>query len=80
MKIDIKDILALNDNNEYVVTSIVNYDNKTYYYLVDIKNTSNIKFCYRENDELIEIENKKLITKLLPMFFETAKNVIENIN
>ena len=77
MMIDIKDVLTLSDNNEYVVVSKIDYENKTYYYLVDNNNHNNLKFCYLDNDELVEIENKELTTKLLPMFLEEAKNEIE---
>lgn len=34
---EIKDTLVLDDDNEYVVVSKINYENKFYYYLVDIK-------------------------------------------
>ncbi len=77
MMIDIKDVLTLSDNNEYVVVSKIDYENKTYYYLVDNNNHNNLKFCYLDNDELVEIENKGLTTKLLPIFLEAAKKEIE---
>ena len=31
--IDIKDVLTLDDKNEYVVVSKINYESKIYYYL-----------------------------------------------
>ena len=73
MIINIKDTLILDDNNEYVVISKVNYDGKNYYYLLDINNKENFKFCYEDNEELVEIEDKELNTKLLPLFVEAAK-------
>ena len=78
MTINIMDILTLSDNNRYVVTSKVNYENKTYYFLVDEHNSGNLKFCYEYNDGLIEIEDKDLATKLLPRFLEASKKEIEN--
>ena len=76
MIINIKDTLTLDDNNEYVVVSKINYESKNYYYLLDKNNFSNIKFCYEDNDKLVEINDKELVTKLLPLFVEAAKKEI----
>ena len=78
MTINIKDTLTLDDNNEYVVISKVNYESKNYYYLLDKNNEENIKFCYEDNEELVEIEDKNLTTKLLPLFVEAAKKEINS--
>ena len=75
--IDIKDVLTLADKNDYVVVSKINYENKIYYYLVDINKNDNLKFCYEDNNELVEIEDKEFTTKLLPLFLEASK---ENLN
>ena len=72
MIINIKDTLTLDDENEYVVISKVYYNNKNYYYLLDKNNYSNTLLCYEENDELVEINDKELTTKLLPLFVEVA--------
>lgn len=77
MIINIKDVLTLDDDNEYVVVSKVNYDNKDYFYLLDKNDATNVKFCYYDNDELVEINNSDLIVKLLPLFVETSKKEIE---
>ncbi len=77
--INIKDILKLDDGNEYVVVSKLNYENKTYYYIVDINNNSNLKFCYEDNNELVELEDKVLITKLLPIFLNESMKVLKDI-
>ena len=37
MNIDIKDVITLDDNNEYVVVNKVNYNDKNYYYLRDME-------------------------------------------
>jgi len=70
---EIKDTLVLDDDNEYVVVSKVNYENKFYYYLVDIKQNGNLKFCYEDGEDLVELSDKVLVTKLLPLFLESAK-------
>ena len=77
MTINIKDTLTLDDNNEYVVVSKINYENKNYYYLLDKNNEENVKFCYEDNEELVEIDDKELITKLLPLFVEVAQKEVQ---
>ena len=78
MIINIKDVLTLNDNNQYVVISKINYDNKNHYYLLDKNNYQNVKFCFEDNEELVEIDDKELTTRLLPLFIEVAQKEIDN--
>jgi len=73
--IDIRDILTLDDNNEYVVVSKITYEDKIYYYLVDKNKNENIKFCYEKEDNLVELNDKVLVTKLLPLFLDAAKSI-----
>ena len=73
--IDIKDTIALSDNNEYVVVSKISYEDKIYYYLVDKNDNANLKFCYENGDSLVELNDKVLVTKLLPMFLDAAKSI-----
>ncbi|MBQ8219252.1 MAG: hypothetical protein IJZ79_05810 [Bacilli bacterium] len=79
MTINIKDLLLLDDDNEYVVVSKVNYENKNYYYLIDKNNLTSVKFCYEDTDKLIELDDKVLTTKLLPLFLEASKDEFETI-
>ena len=55
MNIEIRDIITLSDNNKYIVISKINYEEKNYYYLIDINDKKNIKFCYEDNNELVEV-------------------------
>ena len=78
MKIKSKDILTLDDDNEYVVVSVVKYDNKEYIYLVDIHNNANMKFCEIESDGCISIidnTEKELIDKLVSLFYDSCKSL-----
>ncbi len=77
MKINIKDILTLDDDNRYIVISKINYEERNYYYLMDVNVNSNIKFCYEEDDELIEIDDNKFITKLLPLFYKEVRDKVD---
>lgn len=79
MNIEIKDTTTLSDNNEYIVVSKINYENNTYYYLIDKRNSGNIKFCVEnknKNNSIIEVLDKNLIQFLLPLFVNKAKDYI----
>ena len=79
MTINIKDTLTLDDNNEYVVVSKINVDDMNYFYLIDKNDNSNLKFCYQDKDELVELNDKELVTRLLPLFVENAKGELEDL-
>ena len=80
MDIKKNDILTLDDNNEYVVVSKINYENINYLYIVDINNIQNLKFVKEGNDELLEIHDKDLISVLVPLFIsETNATALFNI-
>lgn len=65
----IKDTIVLEDDNEYVVVFKTIINDLIHYYLIDINNHLNIKFCYEEDDSLIETQDpetiKKIITSIL---------------
>ncbi len=77
--IDIKDTLLLDDGNEYVVISKAKFDTLEYYYLLDKKNSNNFKFCYLKNEELIEVEDERIIKMLIPIFLENAEDVLNEL-
>jgi len=83
MNIDIKDVITLDDNNQYVVVSKANYSEDTYFYISDVNNNEEFKILKlnKDNGKLAEFEDEILVQKLLPLFFnETISSVgIENI-
>ena len=83
MNIDIKDLITLDDNNEYAVCSKAMYQGIEYLYLIDINENQNFKFAHieaRENElELKETFDKKLIQALLPLFAEKGKDILAEI-
>ena len=76
MIIEIKDTLTLDDNNQYVVASKINYADKDYYFLLN-KNKTDYKFVYLDNDELVLITDDKTIKNLLPLFIKNAEKEID---
>lgn len=76
---EIRDVVVFDDDNEYVIASKVDYNNKTYLYLSDVNNSGKVMFGYLDNDDIVEIKDSKLIKELLPMFLESSKDVINEI-
>ena len=79
MNIDIKDVITLSDDNKYGVVSKTITNELTYYYLVDVHNNENLKFCVEEGDELIEVEDAELIQTLLPLFVNEIKEDLNEL-
>ena len=71
---DIKDVLMLSDGNKYVIASKIEYEYKIYLYLVDIEDSQNTQIGYLENDEIIIVEDKNIIRKLLPFLMKDVRN------
>ena len=86
MDIDVNDRITLSDGNIYQVAGKVKYEGKIYYFLSDLKKITNIKCCYEnsERHSVIEVNDKRFIQKLLPMFMDSqnekyAEEVIETM-
>lgn len=66
-------IITLDDDNKYVIVSKVVIKNINYYYLIDINNVKNVKFCQEERERetiiLKEITDKEVITNLIRVFY-----------
>ena len=78
MDLNIKDVITLDDNNNYVVVSKTNYHSETYFYILDINNNENFKILKLNisNNKLAEFEDQDLIKELLPIFLkESAKHI-----
>ena len=70
-------IITLDDDNKYVIVSKVVIKNINYYYLIDINNVKNVKFCREERvgETIIlkEITDKEVITNLNRIFYIQEK-------
>lgn len=78
MKIDKFDLITLNDNNKYVVGSIIKHNDIDYYLLCDEKNPKQYMFCYLENNKLVKVEDSNLIQMLSLKITKELFNNIES--
>lgn len=78
MKLEIEDVIRLDDKNEYVVVSKAEYQKETFVYIVDLNDNSKFKIARLVDSKLIEVEdNKELIQKLIVLFYKNAINTID---
>ena len=75
--IDVRDIITLKDN-KYMVISKDELEGKLYFYIANIEKNEDFKFCYLEDDYLVEINDSNLVQKLIPMFTDQAMNELNN--
>ena len=70
--LDVKDIVTLDDGNNYAVVSKTVVDGITYYYIMDIENNANYKFCSEKKTsdklKLVLVTDKALTKKLIRLF------------
>lgn len=81
MDISIRDILTLDDNNEYLVTGKVSHENATYFYLVDINDNQFFKILkFNENNgKLTEFNDENTVRALIPLFAECVAAELNSI-
>ena len=79
MNIEIKDVVTLDNDIQYIVKSKTNYNNELYYYFVNSKDENDFKILRfnKNNNKLIEFENPNLIKKLLPLFLKETLNSLK---
>ena len=73
MDISMKDIVTLDNEKKYLVASKVNYKKDNYYYLVNVEDKKDVLLCFMEDDDLVELGYKKLLKKLIPLFFKKER-------
>ena len=79
MKINIQDIITLDDQNEYVVVSKVLFKKDVYICIMDINNHLNIKYILVKDDYLSIIDDNEveLLNILIPLFYKNSYEKME---
>ena len=60
MKIDLYDLITLDNNKKYVVGSIINHNDINYYLLCDENNPKQYMFCYLKENKLVKVKEDSL--------------------
>ena len=61
MKIDLYDLITLDNNKKYVVGSIIEYNDVKYYLLSDENNPKQYMFCYLKENKLVKVKDDNII-------------------
>ena len=69
MQIDIKDVLTLEDDSDYVVVSKIDYEGITYLYLVSLSDNDS-KIYKLKYDGVCEVTDANMIRILVPMLYQ----------
>lgn len=75
--LNVKDLVTLDDEKTYVVSSKAKYKDKTYYILIDFNSKKDVKFVYELEGELILEEDEKLLKKIMPLFIKSSLMAIK---
>ena len=60
MKIDLYDLITLDNNKKYVVGSIIKHNKIDYYLLCDELNPKEYMFCYLKDNKLVKVKDDSL--------------------
>lgn len=68
--LDKGDLITLDDNKEYIIANITTLNGIDFIYLVTKDGLSDFKICYLDErkNELVEVNDLKLLEKLLTIF------------
>ena len=75
MQIDIKDVLTLEDDSDYVVVSKIDYEGITYLYLVSLSDNDS-KIYKLKYDGVCEVTDANMIRILVSMLYQKASQTI----
>lgn len=86
MKSNIKelDVLTLDDDKKYLVSSIAEVDNIKYLFLVDMDDNTNVKLMEEkmvdEEIHLLVVEDKERLAKLLPELLNGSRKAMNKLS
>ncbi len=65
--------VLLDNNNTYKIVYSIDINDKIVYYLININDFSDIKFCYMVNDSIFEeVRDRDELTKIIGSFAREA--------
>lgn len=72
------DIITLENDKKYLVSSTCTYDSKFYVYLVNIENNLDCILANLQEDDLEQITDNELFVKIMPLIIDNADSEILN--
>lgn len=78
MKVEVDNVITLDNDADYLVVNKLNYENNTYFEICNLNDNKDLKIVKQEGNELVEFFNLELLDKLLYLFNEQNKIYTEN--
>lgn len=68
MKVEVNNIVTLDNDADYLVTNKLDYENNTYFAMCNLNDDKDLKIVRQEGNELVELFDFELLTKLVCLF------------
>ena len=68
MKVEVNNIVTLDNDADYLVTNKLDYENNTYFAISNLNDDKDLKIVRQEGNELVEFFDSELLTKLVCLF------------
>ena len=68
MKVEVNNIVTLDNDADYLVTNKLDYENNTYFAICNLNDNKDLKIVRQEGNELVEFFDFELLTKLVCLF------------
>lgn len=78
MKVEVDNVITLDNDADYLVVNKLNYENNTYFEICNLNDNKDLKIVRQEGNELVEFFDFELLDKLLYLFNEQNKIYTEN--
>lgn len=78
MKVEVNNIVTLDNDADYLVTNKLDYENNTYFAICNLNDDKDLKIVRQEGNELVEFFDFKLLTKLVCLFDSQNKMNSDN--
>ncbi len=78
MKVEVNNIVTLDNDADYLVTNKLDYENNTYFAICNLNDDKDLKIVRQEGNELVEFFDFKLLTKLICLFDSQNKMNSDN--
>ncbi len=78
MKVEVNNIVTLDNDADYLVTNKLDYENNTYFAICNLNDDKDLKIVRQEGNELVEFFDFELLTKLVCLFDSQNKMNSDN--
>lgn len=78
MKVEVNNIVTLDNDADYLVINKLDYENNTYFAMCNLNDDKDLKIVRQEGNELVEFFDFELLTKLVCLFDSQNKMNSDN--